>query len=133
MNSVSPVSTSGGSLGESASLTSTDRLSGVWPGVSRKRSTTRPTRSSSAVAYRAVRKRDAGPRPEHHLGAGALGELAVAAHEVGVQVRLDHVADREALRLRLVDVLVDVAPGVDDHGLAQRTRSCRRPGPGSPR
>ncbi len=71
-----------------------------------------------AVAHRAVGERDRSARSEHHLGARPLRELAVAAHEVGVQVRLDHVADAKAVRLRLVQVFVDVAARVDDDRLA---------------
>jgi hypothetical protein len=47
MNSVSPVSTSRGCADPAVSVTTTHRLSGVWPGVSRKRSRTRPSCSSS--------------------------------------------------------------------------------------
>ncbi len=46
------------------------------------------------------------------------GELAVAADEVGVEVRLDDVADGHALGARLVEVEVDVALRIDDRGLA---------------
>lgn len=56
-------------------------------------------------------------RPEDDLGAGALGQLAVAAHEVGVEVGLDDVADAQALGFRLGQVLLDVAAWVDDRGL----------------
>ena len=47
MNSVSPVSSFAGAPGSAPSDTSTHRLSGVCPGVSRKRRVTRPRRSSS--------------------------------------------------------------------------------------
>ena len=61
-----------------------------------------------------------GPGPEVDLRPGALGQLAVAAHEVGVEVRLDDVPDLEALRARLVEVLVDVPARIHDRGLAVR-------------
>ena len=53
----------------------------------------------AVVAPRGGGARAAALRSEDHLGARALRELAVAAHEVGVQVRLDHVADAKAVRL----------------------------------
>ena len=59
-------------------------------------------------------------RAEVDLRAGACGELLVAGHEVGVEVRLDDVPDLEALRAGLLDVAVDVAPRVDDRRLALR-------------
>ena len=81
-----------------------------------------------AVAHAAMRERCTRPGPDHDRRPGALGQLAVAAHEVGVEVRLHDVLDREALRLRLVEVLVDVAPRVDDRGLAVRADHVRRLG-----
>ena len=53
-------------------------------------------------------------------GADAVGELEVAADEVGVEVRLDDALDDEPFRLRLLEVDVDVAPWVDDHGATGR-------------
>ena len=67
-----------------------------------------------------VRELRAGLLAEVDLRARPLGELAVAGDEVGVQVRLDHVPDAQALRLRRLDVDVDVTPGIDDGRLAVR-------------
>ena len=50
----------------------------------------------------------------------------MAAHEVGVEVRLEDPPDRQALRARLVHVLVHVAAGVDDGGLAAVADQVRR-------
>src|SRR5690606_6640608 len=50
------------------------------------------------------------------LRARGLGQLEVPGEEVGVEVRLDHVADLEALGGGVVQVLLDVAARVDDGG-----------------
>ena len=71
-----------------------------------------------AVADRTMRDRRSRLRAEHHRGPGALGQLTVAAHEVGVEVRLDDVADAQALRLGLGQVLLHVAARIHDRGLA---------------
>src|SRR5262249_46977425 len=52
--------------------------------------------------------------------AGAGRELAVTGNEVGMQVGLDDMADRQALRRRFLQVLIDVAPRVHDRRLALR-------------
>jgi hypothetical protein len=57
---------------------------------------------------------------EVDLRAGALGELAVARDEVGVQVCLDDVPDRQPLRPRLIYIDVHVPAGVDHGRLAVR-------------
>ena len=101
-------------------------LSGVWPGVSRKRRTRLPEADLLAVAHRAVREGRAGLLAEDDRGARPRRELPVAAHEVRVEVRLDDPLDREALRARLVHVLVDVAPRVHDGGFAAVADQVRR-------
>jgi hypothetical protein len=45
-----------------------------------------------------------------------VGELEVAGQEVGVEVGLDDAVDAEPVRIRVVEVLADVALGVDDDG-----------------
>src|SRR5207237_2835263 len=71
-----------------------------------------------AVANGAVREGRAGARAEDDLRAAARGKLAVAAGEVGVQMRLDDVADRHALGTRLVEVELDVSTRGEDRGRA---------------
>ena len=56
------------------------------------------------------------------------GQLLVAAHEVGVEVGLDDVLDGEAVRTGLLQVLLDVALGIDDRGLALGADEVRRVG-----
>ena len=55
------------------------------------------------------------PRAEVDRRAGALAQLEVARHEVGVEVRQEHVPDPAAEPVRVLEVLLDVALGVD-HG-----------------
>ena len=71
-----------------------------------------------AVLHRAVGEGRGRPGSEDDLCPRALRQLDMAAHEVGVQVRLHDVADGEALRVRLGHVLFDVALGIDHRGLA---------------
>ena len=51
---------------------------------------------------------------EHDLRARARGQLAMSADEVGVEVRLDDVGDREAALRRLLQVDLDVALRIHD-------------------
>src|SRR6185503_7315583 len=67
-----------------------------------------------AVAHGAMRKLRAGFRSDDDLRSGARGELPMPADEVGVQMRLDDVADRQPEPRRLVDVLIDVPLRIDD-------------------
>ena len=71
-----------------------------------------------SVAHGVVREAGPGLLAEDDRRARLLRELPVTAHEVRVQVGLENPADREALRPRLGQVLVHVAAGVDDRGLA---------------
>src|SRR6185436_5427786 len=52
------------------------------------------------------------------LRAGALGEIAMTRHEVGVEMGLEHPRDAQPVGLRLFEVHLDVARGIDHHGLA---------------
>ena len=56
---------------------------------------------------------------QHQLRPGRLGQRPRAGDEVGVDVRLRHVRDRELVGLGDGEVLVDVAVGVDDDRLAR--------------
>jgi hypothetical protein len=47
-------------------------------------------------------------------GAGLAGQLQMAAEEVRVEVGVDDADDPQALRVRVLEVLLDVAAGVDD-------------------
>jgi hypothetical protein len=71
-----------------------------------------------AVPHRLVREQRARLRADDDGRARALGQLQVAAHEVGVQVGLDDVADGQAGRGGLVQVLLHVAARVHDRRLA---------------
>ena len=55
---------------------------------------------------------------EQKLRAGARGELTRSTHEVCVNVRLGDVRDAEPLGVRGGDVLLDIAVGIHDEGLA---------------
>jgi len=81
-----------------------------------------------AVLDRAVRVHRAGAVAEHDGRAGALGQLDVTRDEVGVQVRLEHPLDGEAMRLRRIDVLLDVALRIDHGRLAAAADQVRRMG-----
>ena len=52
---------------------------------------------------------------------GLLRAVFPAAHEVGVEVGFDDIADRKAARFGL-EVDVHVAPGVDDRRLRRKPR-----------
>ena len=78
----------------SGSSTRIEMLSGVCPGVARTRSTRLPSRisSPSRTARWGMRR---GLLAEDDRGARALGELAMPAHEVGVEVRLEDPSNRQ--------------------------------------
>ena len=78
-----------------------------------------------AVADGAVRERGCGARAEDDFGSGARRQFPVPAHEVGMEVRLDHVPDLQALLFGQRDVLLDVALRIDDRGLAVRPEQVR--------
>ena len=59
-------------------------------------------------------------------GAGAVAQLEVSGEEVGVQVREHDVPDRQAVFLRVGQVLVDVALRVHDHRPDATARRPRR-------
>ena len=46
----------------------------------------------------------------------ALGEIAVAGHVIGVQVRLDDVGDLQMMRLRRIEIFLYVPIRVNDGG-----------------
>ena len=92
-------------------------LSGVCPGVSMTRRTSRPTRILVAVLHGSMGEGRACLLAHHERGARALGQLAMTAHKVGVKVGCDHPPDREPEGGRLLEVLLDVTPWVDHHSL----------------
>src|SRR5262249_75648 len=51
----------------------------------------------------------------------SLRKLSMAGDEVGMQVCLDDVPDGQALALRLLEILVDVAARIDDRGFSLRS------------
>ncbi len=71
-----------------------------------------------AVSHR--RERVVGLRTgaQMDLGAGAIAKLEMAGDEIGVKVRKEHVADPAAEPVGVLEILVDVALGVDDSRLA---------------
>src|SRR5262245_33581644 len=71
-----------------------------------------------AVFGRRMIESRAGFTPEDDLRPCALGKLAMAADEIGVQVRLYNVFDLQPLGFGLVDVLLDVALRIDDRRFA---------------
>ena len=71
-----------------------------------------------AIANGAMRKLRVRVRADDDLRAGARGELAMSAHEVGVEMRLDDVANGQSAVRRLIDVLIDIALRIDDRALA---------------
>ena len=72
------------------------------------------------VVQRLDRELDVGALAVGDDGAGRRGQLEVAAEEVGVDVGLDHPLDRQPLGGCLLEVHVDVAPRIDDHGATRR-------------
>jgi len=73
-----------------------------------------------AVVQRLERVPGLGPRAEVDGGARAPRELEVSRHEIGVEMRQDHVPDRQAATLGVLDVHVHVAPRIDDGRVSGR-------------
>src|SRR5262245_26228231 len=71
-----------------------------------------------AVFGRRVIDSRSGFTPDDDLRPRALGKLAMAADEFGVQLRLDHVSDLQPFGFGFVDVLLDVALRIDDRRFA---------------
>ena len=72
-----------------------------------------------AVAKGLDREVDVGALAVRDRGAGLGCELQMPAQEVGVDVRLDHPLDAQAVGVGVVEVDLDVAPRIDDHGPAR--------------
>ena len=81
-----------------------------------------------AVTHRAMRKLRVRGRADDDLRAAACGELLMSADKVGVQMGLDDVADAQPGRARRVEILLDVALRIDDHGLPVGADQIRRMG-----
>ena len=88
------------------------------PGSRQKAQDEAPEADLLTVADGPMRESGPGSLAEDDRAAGALGELAVPAHEVGVKVGLEDPSNRQPLRPRLVEVLVHVATRIDDRSLA---------------
>src|SRR6266699_5205674 len=73
-----------------------------------------------ALAGGTMRKRGAGFRAKDNFSASSSCQLTMSADKIRVQVGLNHVLDLEALRGRLVNILIDVALRIDYRGLAVR-------------
>ena len=108
-----------------------DRLGRV-AGRLEKAQLDRPHPYLVALVHGDVRELRLGGGAEVDLRARPLGELAVARHEVGVEVGLDDVPDRQPLRARFLYVDVHVAPRDPRPPPPRPSRSCRTPAPGSP-
>src|ERR1051325_2151661 len=63
---------------------------------------------------------------EDDLRASAHGDLLMAADEISVQVRFDHVFDFESVRRGFGEIRVDVTLRIDDRSLPIRTDQVRR-------
>ena len=59
-----------------------------------------------------------GAPPVADVGTGGGRQLEMAGHEVGVQMRLDHVPDLQPVCLGVLQVLAHVPLRVDDNGVA---------------
>ena len=126
MNNVSPVSTAQGFSPRSRSVTTTETLSTVWPGVSRKRRITRPKRISSPSCTATCGNGRIGSGAQVDFRAGFGGQFHVAADEIGVQVSFDDVLDLEPLRAGFVEIKRDVALRVHHAGHTFGPKHVRR-------
>ena len=68
-----------------------------------------------AVAETIDREIDVGALAVRDRGARLGCELEVPAEEIGVDVRLDHALDAQAVSVGVVEVDLHVAPRIDDH------------------
>src|SRR5438552_123888 len=62
---------------------------------------------------------------EHDFRSRAGGQFAMSADEVRVQVRLDHILDRQTVRGSFVDVLIDIALWIYDYSCTVRSDQIR--------
>ena len=72
-----------------------------------------------AVAEGLDREVDAGALAVRDHSAGLGCELEVPAEEIGVDMRLDHALDAQAMSVGVVEVDLHIAPRIDDHGPAR--------------
>ena len=75
----------------------------------------RTERHRVTVGHRRERILGRGPGPQVDRRGGALAQLQVPGHEVGMEMRQEHVGDPAPKRGGVVQVLLDVALGID-HG-----------------
>ena len=104
----------------SGSYTRIEIDSGECPGVSSTSSRTAPSCDGIAVGHRRERVLGLGPRAKVDRRALALAKLEVAGHEVGVEVRQEHVLDPAAQPPGVLEVLLDVALRIDHGRVAAR-------------
>src|SRR5262249_6617085 len=57
---------------------------------------------------------------KNDLGPGTSGQFAVTTHEIGMQMSFNDVLDGEIIGRCFLDVLVDIALGIDNHGFTFR-------------
>ena len=95
MNSVSPVRTAKGVVGFLFVGEQEAELSRVWPGVASTLTRHRPDVHFGAVDHADVRKCRFRRFADVNVCAGASRQLVVAGDKVGVQVRLEDVANLE--------------------------------------
>ena len=113
-NSESPVSTAHGSSPRAVSISANAVCSGRCPGVCSARTTTEPSASSQPSSNGSCVVVGLRERVHVELRARRRREPPVAAHVVGVVVRLEDVFDRDAEVAREPQVLADLEPRVHD-------------------
>src|SRR5437667_12766668 len=74
---------------------------------------------------RAVWNRRSRPLAKNYFGAGTRGQLAMPADKISMQVRFYDISYFEFVRYRFVNILIDVALGINDHSFAVRAVQIR--------
>src|ERR1700681_2317330 len=72
-----------------------------------------------------MRNRRFRPGAKNYFSAGSRGQLAMPADKISVKVSFYYVFDLEILRGGFIEILVDIALRIDDHGFAIRTNQIR--------
>src|SRR5713226_4762012 len=72
-----------------------------------------------------MRNCDRGLLAKNDLRSRARGQFAMPADKIRVQMRLDYILDRQFVRGRFVDILIDVALWIYDYGFTIRADQIR--------
>jgi hypothetical protein len=75
-----------------------------------------------AIMHVDMRKRGAGARTQVDFRSRTVGQFAMAAHEIGVQMGFNDVSDLQALLRRFVDIERHVTLRIDDDADAFRAQ-----------